>query len=197
MSPSRYSDRLSTNSEKERFQPEDLWKLIQDKGEVRFPPPQEDLTGCLAQVAGGHVWLVLLCALLGAIFLDWQRFGLDLIRLLPCLGALIMLALFRWQIFVIVNYKLVLMESGPDIIAEEHLVRVWRNTISPKDCDDAVPAPKGGIIICSKNGEKLLVGKYLSPRYSAIVADFFRFIIAEMKVGRTLGRHISEGKDTN
>jgi hypothetical protein len=209
MSPLRDSDRLPTFEKfLEGLKPERLWKRIQDGEELKFPP-ELGCVGCLTELVGWHIWLVLLGAGLGAIILDWQKFGLDWTRLLPELGALIFLALVAWHMFVVDKYQLVLRISGADIIAEERVVKVCKNTIRLKDCRDAVPASKGpahgsglglgGIIISSKNGEQLLIGKHLDSQYSVIVADFFKFIIGQMQSGSTeaiSSKNSNEGLDT-
>ena len=183
MCPLRAPDRLSTleTTFLERLNPESLWKRIQDEGEVKFPADRDGSAGCLIRLVGGHIWLVLFAGLLGVILVDWQKFGLDLTRLLPEIGTLIALALMRWHVFLTWNYQLVLRASGADIVAEEQLVRVRRKTIRLMHCLDAVPAGKGGVTISFKDGERVLIGKHLDLDYSKIVADFFKFMIAEIQ----------------
>jgi hypothetical protein len=171
----------------ERFKPETLWNCIQDGGELKFPPDYEKRAGCLVGMIARHIWLLMFVGALGFIIADWQQFGLDLRGLLSALVVLFLLTLFRWEMFVAANYQLVLRVSGADIVAEERLVKVWKNTIRLKDWHDAVPAPKGGVIISSKNGQQLLIGKHLGPQHSMVVADFFKFSIGQMEAPSVKG----------
>jgi len=188
-------DYMSPSFEKacsERFKPETLWNRIQDGEEVKFPRDYDKRAGCLVGIIDRHIWLLMFVGALGFIIADWQQFGLDLRGLLSALVVLFLLGVFRWEMFVAANYQLVLRDSGADIVAEEHLVKVWKNTVRLKDCVDAVPAPKGGIIISSKNGERLLIGKHLNSQYSVIVADFFKFMIGQMQTASGEAHQITE-----